>query len=57
MDSVKSQIDMLMKVSYSATCTFDIRVDLHLSQTASEIQKKVDQLVLPIPTSDAATPG
>ncbi|RDB22608.1 THO complex subunit 5 [Hypsizygus marmoreus] len=38
MDSVKTQIDVLMK-------------------TASEIQKKVDQLVQPIPTAMSTSPG
>ena len=54
MDSVKSQIETLMKAGYRSP--FFSPLFMSPVQTASEIQKKVDELVQPIPseTNDAA---
>jgi hypothetical protein len=45
MDNVKSQLDMLMKASHPIPV---LRCGFHraLNQTAGEIQKKVDELVV-----------
>ncbi|KAF8238692.1 hypothetical protein L208DRAFT_1354363 [Tricholoma matsutake] len=53
------QKEELLKESKTKVATMDnvkAQIDI-LMRTASDIQKKVDQLVLPIPTSNATTPG
>lgn len=44
LDSIKQQVDLLMKARFSLTP----ESTLNLSQTASDIQKKVDDLVQPL---------
>jgi THO complex subunit 5 len=55
LDSVKSHIDVLVKVRNSLSLAISHLANMCLQKTASDIQKKVDELVQPLPASDSST--
>jgi THO complex subunit 5 len=54
MDNIKTQIEILVKVCKNSDA---ITAYSSRGQIAVDVQKKVDELALPIPTVKADTPG